>query len=267
MNRDRDEDRRAIGMEFSVLAGESKSATLAPGQVWTFGRSKDCSETLSLPALSRIALVVDHLDSGILRVSSRQSNMGRVLISSDDDREQHTIGLGSGPVHLAGGNYTLNVELPPIVLRMHVAVPHLLRRGSNPPMKSSPRRVAEKTATSWAPEVGTDEGREWIAVVALAVALSRYPELVPHEADSEGPPVKMSEALRQASGVWCGHTSHYWVNERLKEAITAADLVVPESGERLSTAVTHYAQFFSDPTIRELRDELLRLVAQAEDER
>ncbi|MDQ3615211.1 MAG: hypothetical protein M3393_00985 [Actinomycetota bacterium] len=69
----------------------------------------------------------------------------------------------------------------------------------------------------------------------------------------------MSEALRRAAGVWCGHTSLYWVNERLKEAISAADLVVPEGGERLAVAVAHYGQLFSPPSIRELRDEMLRL--------
>jgi len=71
--------------------------------------------------------------------------------------------------------------------------------------------------------------------------------------------VKMSEALRRAAAAWCGHTSHYWVNERLKEAITAADLVVPEGGERLAIAVKHYAQFFPPVAVRELKDQMLAL--------
>ncbi len=258
MNGDRMHVKRAVSLEYTVLSGEPRSGTLPPGEQWTFGRSSTCSETLSLPALSRVALAVQHLSSGLVRVNSRQSSMGRVLISSDDEREQHAIGLGAGPVHLAGGNYTLKVELPPIVLRLHIAVPHVVRSSPQSPTRTSPRAISEQTRHSWAPRPDS-EGREWIAVVALAVALSRYPELVPSQAGSPGQPVRMSEALRRAAGVWCGHTSLYWVNERLKEAISAADLVVPEGGERLAVAVAHYGQLFSPPSIRELRDEMLRL--------
>lgn len=252
------DDRHEVFIEFTVLEGESRSAGLAPGQRWTFGRSEDCSQTLTLPALSRVALVIDHPTPGTARVTSLQSGSGRVVISSDDDRQQHTLGLGATPVHLTAGNYTLKVELPPIVLRMLVVVPHLSSRRPQPASRVSPRRVAERTALSWAVDHDPGEGRQWITVVALAVALSRYPELVPRVEGASGKPVKMSEALRQAAGAWCGHTSQYWVNERLKEAAAAADLAVPDGGERLAATVAHYAPFFSRPTIRELRDELLR---------
>ena len=47
------------------------------------------------------------------------------------------------------------------------------------------------------------------------------------------------------------------MNERLKEAVEAADLVVPEGGERLALAAAHYGQVFPDATIRRLREAIL----------
>jgi hypothetical protein len=249
-------DRTAL-LEYVVLDGRTQSAELPSGESWTFGRSQACTESVSLPALSRVALTVQHLATGLVRVTSRQSGMGRVLIISDDDREQHSIRDGSVPVHLAGGNYTCKLELPPVVLRMQLAVPPLPGPPPRPLTSPSPRAQAERTAHGWVPRPGEHEGREWVTVAALAVALARYPELVPAQGGSGDQPVRMSEALRRAAGLWCGHTSLYWVNERLKEAITAADLVVPEGRERLSVVVAHYDQLFSRPGIRDLRDQLL----------
>ena len=104
-------------------------ATLGVGSSWTFGRSRACSETLALPELSRVSLVLQHVAPGGLRVLARQSNTGRVTVSSDDDAERHVIGVASGPVHLSGGNYTIKVELPPVVLRVVAAVPASDRPG------------------------------------------------------------------------------------------------------------------------------------------
>ena len=87
-------------------------------------------------------------------------------------------------------------------------------------------------------------------MAALAVAVHRYPELAGE--------ARTSEALRRLCGVWCGHTSLYWVNERLKEAVEAADLVVPDGGERLVLATAHYGQLFPRATIRRLRDAILQ---------
>ena len=86
-------------------------------------------------------------------------------------------------------------------------------------------------------------------MAALAVAVHRYPELAGED--------RTSEALRRLCGLWCGHTSIYWVNERLKEAVEAADLVVPDGGERLVLATAHYGLVFPHATIRRLRDAIL----------
>ena len=250
-------DLGATHLEYEVLGGPSKSAELLRGEVWTFGRSNQCTETLVLPELSRTSLVLHQVDDGVTRVVSRQSNRGRVVISADDGGEQHVIGLGSAPVHLTGGNYTLKLELPPIVLRMHVAVPVAVAiAGAEMP---APRRAGvrpnEATALNWVPEPGRSAGPEWIAVAALAVAVVRYPVLSRCGDDTEQVPV--SEALRRAAAAWSGHSSHYWVNERLKEAVVAADLQVPDGAERLRLVASHYAQFFSDATIRTVREVLL----------
>jgi hypothetical protein len=84
----------------------------------------------------------------------------------------------------------------------------------------------------------------------LAVAVHRYPELAGE--------ARTSEALRRLCGLWCGYTSLYWVNERLKEAVEAADLVVPDGGERLVLATAHYGQVFPQASIRRLRDAVLQ---------
>lgn len=249
-----------VVLEYTVLDGQPRSGTLRPGDAWSFGRSPGCTEVLSLPALSRTALSVQHVDAGLLRVISHQSGMGRALITADDDLEQHSIGHGSVPVYLAAGNYTVKVELPPVVLRMQLAVPSLRGPVRPPPgHRASPRAAAEVTAHSWTPGQRLVEGPDWIGVVALAVALSRYPELS-LERPGSSRTMRASEALRRAVGLWCGHTSSYWVNERLKEAITAADLVVPEGRERLAVAVAHYGPLFSRPAVRDLRDQLLQLL-------
>ena len=185
-----------------------------------------------------------------MRVSSRQSGMGRVLIDSDDGRERHVVALGSGPVHLFRGNYTVKVELPPIVLRLNVAIgaDRLMDRAA-PSTVVSPLAAAERTRVPWTPEHPGPDAAPWITVAALAVALHRYPELVGQ--------TRTSESLRRLCGLWCGHTSLYWVNERLKEAVQAADLVVPEGGERLALAVAHYGHVFPHTIIRRLRDAVL----------
>ena len=258
------EDAQPVSVEYTILDGAACAATLAPGEAWTFGRDAQCTQTLAVPALSRLALVVEHLEPGVVRVTSRQSNLGRVLVSSDDDTQQHTLRLGSAPVHLRGGNHTLKVELPPIVLRMVVAVPLTHRAAPAAPAPVSPKRLAERTAVGWSPSrrLAPDEGDGWITVVALAVALHRYPELVA-TAGSGGQPARMSEALRRATEVWCGRSSLYWVNERLKQAVTAADLEVAPGGERLRAAVAHYEQVFSHQAIRDLRDALAPLLTSA----
>jgi hypothetical protein len=153
-------------------------------------------------------------------------------------------------VHLFEGNYSVKVELPPIVLRMTVAIEADRRQDAAAPARLvSPLAVAERTRTTWTPENPGSDAPAWITVAALAVAVHRYPELAGG--------ARTSEALRRLCGVWCGHTSLYWVNERLKEAVEAADLVVPDGGERLALATTHYGQLFPDATIRRLSDAIL----------
>src|SRR4051812_10583973 len=40
-------------LDHEVVGGSTSTTTLLPGETWTFGRSKTCSETLTVPALSR----------------------------------------------------------------------------------------------------------------------------------------------------------------------------------------------------------------------
>jgi hypothetical protein len=248
-----------VHLDYTVLGGAPRQTTLCPGDSWTFGRSHDCTETLTLPQLSRVALVVQRLDPHVVRITSRQSNRGRVVVVSDEGPERHVIGFGSGPVHLAGGNYSLKVELPQVVLRMQLSVPVPQGRvpAGTPPRWGA--RVDERTALSWSPELDADEGEPWIAVAALAVTLVRYPDLMGDTTEPRGP-VRLSDRLRQAVAVWCGRTSLYWVNERLKEAVSAADLEVPAGADRLPVVVAHYDEFFSDAVIRGVRDRLRMLV-------
>ena len=242
-------DRRAT-LEYILLGGPDVTVGLAPGEAWSFGRDERCTETLLLPTLSRAALTIRYVEPGLCRVSSRQSGLGRVLIDSDDGRERHVVALGSGPVYLVGGNYTVKVELPPIVLRLHLAIgaPRVTDRAV-PSTVVSPLAAAERTRVPWTPEDPGPDAPPWITVAALAVAVNRYPELVGE--------ARTSESLRRLCGLWCGRTSLYWVNERLKEAVEAADLVVPVGGERLALAVAHYGQVFPKATIRRLRDAVL----------
>ena len=241
---------RGAVLEYALLEGPEVTADLAPGEAWTFGRDERCTETLVLPTLSRVALTIRYVEPGLCRVSSRQSGMGRVLIDSDDGRERHVVALGSGPVHLFGGNYTVKVELPPIVLRMALAIAvEGPRDRAAPTSVVSPLADAQRTRVPWTPEDPGPDAPPWITVAALAVALHRYPELAQQ--------ARASESLRRLCGLWCGHSSSYWVNERLKEAVEAADLVVPEGGERLALAVAHYGKVFPSATVRRLRDAVL----------
>jgi hypothetical protein len=248
-----------VHLDYAVLGGTARRSVLSPGDTWSFGRSHDCSETLTLPQLSRVALVVQRLDPHVVRISSKQSNRGRVVVVSDEGLERHVIGFGSGPVHLAGGNYTLKVELPQVVLRMQLSIPLPPgQAGSGTPSRWG-ARVDERTALSWSPDLDADEQESWIAVAALAVTLVRYPEVLDGTPDERGSP-RLSERLRRAVAAWCGRTSLYWVNERLKEAVRAADLEVAEGGDRLPAVVAHYEQFFADATIRGVRDRLAHRV-------
>lgn len=241
---------RAATLAYSVLDGAVAPIDLAPGDAWSFGRDERCSETLMLPTLSRVALIIRCVEPGVCRVSSRQSGLGRVLIDSHDSRERHIVALGSGPVHLFEGNYSVKVELPPIVLRTTVAIAPGRRRDAAAPARLvSPLAAAERTRAPWSPERPESDAPPWITVAALAVAVHRYPEL----AGSDRP----SEALRRLCGLWCGHTSLHWVNERLKEAVEAADVVVPEGAERVALATAHYGQVFPHTTVRRLRDAIL----------
>lgn len=245
-----DEGHARAALEYSLLDGPTVSVGLAPGEAWSFGRDERCTETLVLPALSRVALIIRFLGPGLCRVSTRQSGLGRVLVESDDGRERHVLALGSGPVHLFGGNYTVKVELPPIVLRMSIAIAaEGLADRAAPPTVVSPLAAAERTRVPWTPEDPGPDAPPWMSVAALAVAVHRYPELVGH--------TRPSESLRLLCGLWCGHSSLYWVNERLKEAVEAADVVVPVGGERLALTVAHYGQVFPSSTIRRLRDAVL----------
>jgi hypothetical protein len=237
-------------LTYSVLDGPEDSIDLAPGDAWSFGRDERCSETLVLPTLSRVSLIVRCVEPGVCRVSSRQSGLGRVFVDSDDGRERHILALGSGPVHLFEGNYSVKIELPPIVLRMTLAIAAGRRRDAAAPARAvSPVAAAERTAVSWTPDAPGPDAPAWITVAALAVAVHRYPELAGE--------ARTSEALRRLCGLWCGHTSLYWVNERLKEAVEAADLVVPDGSERLVLATAHYGQVFPQASIRGLRDAVL----------
>lgn len=244
-----------VQLDYVVLGGTPRRSELSPGDSWTFGRSTDCSETLTLPQLSRVALVVQRLDPHVVRISSRQSNRGRVVVVSDEGLERHVIGFGSGPVHLAGGNYTVKVELPQVVLRMQLSVPSPPHQVSLGAQRRWGARVDERTALSWSPELDADETEPWIAVAALAVTLVRYPEIMGGTQDGSGSS-RLSDRLRRAVAAWFGRTSLYWVNERLKEAVRAADLEIPVGGDRLPVVVGHYEQFFPDAVIRGVRNRL-----------
>jgi hypothetical protein len=98
-----------------------------------------------------------------------------------------------------------------------------------------------------------------MTVTALAVTLARYPELGRTAAPPDDGAARPSEVLRRAVAVWTGHTSLYWVNQRLKEAADAADLPVPQGKDRVAVVVAHYAPFFSDVAQRRIRDDLIRL--------
>lgn len=246
----------ATDLEYRVLGGPPTTVSLRPGEMWTFGRSPTCSTSLTIPALSRVSLVLQQVGPALLRVTSRQSNRGRVIVASDEDGEMHVLGAGARPVHLGGGNYLVKVELPPVVLRVAVAVPHLdhatvrLRRGVG--------TVSEQTTSSYDPRDRGSGGPPWLTVAALAVILARYPELGGSAAEGRVVAPRPSEALRRAVAAWTGHTSLYWVNERLKEAVLAADLPVGAGKDRVAAVVSHYAPFFSDAQLRSMRDELVR---------
>src|SRR4051812_16889085 len=182
-------------LEFQVVGGAPRTTRLLPGDIWTFGRSKECSETLTVPALSRVALVVQHLDQGSVRVVSRQSNTGRVLLAADDLSESHVLGRGSSPVHLSRGNFTLKVELPPVVLRMQLAVPGARRLEELVGSARHGAGVNDVTRHAWVPEPGEPEEHAWIAVAALAVVASRYPDVTVH-AGGAGASQRPSDALR-----------------------------------------------------------------------
>ena len=49
------------------------------------------------------------------------------------------------------------------------------------------------------------------------------------------------------------------MNQRLKEAVDAADLQVKEGWDRVAIVVSHYAPFFSDAVLRRMRDDLVAL--------
>jgi hypothetical protein len=116
-----------------------------------------------------VALIVRCVEPGVCRVSSRQSGLGRVVIDADDSRERHLVALGSGPVHLFEGNYSVKVELPPIVLRMTVAIAAVARRDAAAPSRVvSPLAAAERTAVTWTPERPGSDSPPWITVAALA---------------------------------------------------------------------------------------------------
>src|SRR4051812_6686311 len=185
----------ASDLEYEVVGGAPKAVRLMPGEVWTFGRSKECTETLTLPALSRVALVLQHLDQGTVRVVSRQSNTGRVLIAADDQSESHVLARGSSPVHLSRGNFTLKVELPPVVLRMQLAVPGPRRLEDLAGSARHGAGVNDVTRHAWVPEPGEPEEHAWIAVAALAVVASRYPDVTVH-AGGAGASQRPSDALR-----------------------------------------------------------------------
>jgi hypothetical protein len=238
-------------LDHEVVGGAARTTALFPGETWTVGRSRTCSETLTLPALSRVALLVQHLEQGRLRLVARQSGTGRVHVSADDLSESHALRLGSAPVVLGPGNYTVKVELPPVVLRAALAVPQGrdTAEGSATPHGI---RVHGTTAHAWVPLPGDPGEDAWIAVAALAVTVSRYPELYAGSAGQN----RLTDRLRTAVTVWCGHGSTYWVNERLKEAVAAADLEIPDNSDRLSRVVAHYAQVFPDATVRGMRDHL-----------
>ena len=85
---------RSASLTYSVLGGADVSLDLAPGGAWSFGRDDRCTETLVLPTLSRVALIVRCVEPGVCRVSSRQSGLGRVVIDADDSRERHIVGDG-----------------------------------------------------------------------------------------------------------------------------------------------------------------------------
>lgn len=252
-------DQELVDLEYRVLDGAPVGVRLAAGAPWTFGRSPACSVTLALPALSRVSLVVQYLGAGLLRVLSRQSNRGRVLVQSDDGIEQHVIGLGSGPVHLTAGTYALKLELPPVVLRMCAAVPLPSDDPRRGPLPRGVSPAAERTRLGWEPQPGAPVGPAWIAVTALATTLTRYPELTGPGDGADGQAVRRSEALRRAVALWCGHTSRYWVNQRIKEAAEAADLRLKDGGDRVGPVVAHYAPLFPDTVLRRMRDDLLRL--------
>jgi hypothetical protein len=153
---------RSATLAYSVLGGVDVSVDLAPGDAWSFGRDERCTETLVLPTLSRVALIVRCVEPGVCRVSSRQSGLGRVVIDADDSRERHLVALGSGPVHLFEGNYSVKVELPPIVLRMTVAIEADRRQDAAAPARLvSPLAVAERTRTTWTPENPGSDAPAW----------------------------------------------------------------------------------------------------------
>ena len=238
-------------LEYSLLEGPEVTADLALGEAWSFGRDERCTETLVLPALSRVALAIRHVEPALCRVSSRQSGMGRVahrLRRSDGSATSWPWAPGrctcsaattrsrwSSPRSCCGWPWRSGPNGRRIVRRR----PGWSRpsRPRNAPGSRGHRRTRGPTLPR-----GSRSPRSRWRCTATRSWRGR---------------ARTSESLRRLCGLWCGHTSFYWVNERLKEAVEAADLVVPEGGERLALTVAHYGDVFPTTIIRRLRDAVL----------
>ena len=147
----------------------SRTTSLFAGDTWTFGRSRSCTETLTLPALSRVAMLVQHLEQGRLRLVARQSGTG--ACTSPRTTSPRPTRCVSAPHPSCSGPATTRSRSS--CRRSCYAPSWPCRQGRDPGTRRQTAhgvRVHGTTAHAWVPLPGDAGWDAWMAVAALAVA-------------------------------------------------------------------------------------------------
>jgi len=261
------EEHRSVPVEFPVVGlvldrrtgavlRRDDSLALLVGSVLQVGRDPRVCH-LALPRdneVSQVAVAIkyDIVDPGggrpvrpNVRLWCRQGGAGTVTVEGAG--EAFTLRGWGPPVTLRPDTrYEVSVFTPAPVLRLEFHTPAL---GTPPVEKPDSGTVTWTMSGPTAPS-----NPEWTRVVALAVLIEKFPDVIPYR---DGKRVSSMRALTMLGESFCQRSRPAWYSAQLDAALRSQDIVVEKNEDRIGRVAAYFGQRADLKQLARLRDRIL----------
>lgn len=234
--------------------GSETQHLLQEGQSWRVGRGGGCDVTIKRhPYVSSIAFLIRYPATtssrsgqpGLLTVRVMQRGAAKVRVEGESD-ERMFLSRGSYVSLRQGETYQIDLLAPVCVASVQLTTP--------PFVDGHVFAMEPSNTQTWSINGNSDMMPQWLDVAALACVIELFPDVRPHLPN--GARASPSQTLQWATEVFVGRSSVAYYQQKLAEALQAANIEVLKGQDKQSRVASYFENFFSREKLRALRGKI-----------